>query len=167
MKRGTFRALGYDEMEFTNRSNLLPLVGIFQVLFVLLFLAGTSIVTNGRELIVVSLVVMLVSVIYLGTSLFSKDSPALLEVSYEDNRDEGGSLRLSYVTKRGKRRKNLLVKTVEEHANNPLTYMKYNLDLPVSGTQSSLSVRFSNRRLVLELGFSSATDMEAVSGILK
>ncbi len=172
MKSGEFKAIGYEARLPSNPLSFLPLLGGIQFVFVL-FWYSWEISTTARatfsNVIWLSIGVMLISIGFLWISQLFRSQAGTYTASYQDYRDAGGDLRLSYVTPKGRKRTTLEVKNVHAFPELPLRRkVRFGyFDTTLQGTKSSLYIEFRRPRIGLALGFPSRDEMMRVYEVLK
>ncbi len=162
---GSFHALGW-EAGGPYKLFLLSLVGIIQFFaVVLLSQFGHSYKSIYDDTIFPSLIIMGVSLVIFGAISAYSSRPHLIreyDVTFEDRRSEGGTLRLSYTDSKGLRRESAVKSVKAEHG--PLFRPMFTAGgtMSVGETKAAMVLTFSDRHERLELGFPSLEEMEKV-----
>ena len=182
MASGKFEAIAYEEKSLRDPSLALPLVGVLQV-FVFLGLDGYLLAPYARlcsscyyqecfnacfpwwvpifiNAFLVSLLVMVASFVALGVWRLKRVPPGNCEFTFDDRRDVGGVLTLSYANSKGKKRDSLAVTKVKAFANRPLMRTRGKFEVPVEGTESSMDISFKGAHFGLFLGFPDPNSMD-------
>lgn len=171
--KGSFSAIGYEELKPSSPVFFLPYVGLIQLALVLEFsVQGISHVLFEPFPLIGSLFPLSVTIfalsliLILGQRLFSQ-SPSTMTIEYLDLREGGGPLTLSYKTSSGKSRESLVVKKVEDFPGIPLERMEIAVLTRIRGSRASMRVSFSKPKVYLQLGFESDDQMHEAYQKLK
>ena len=170
MRSGSFRALGLEKRRPTNPAIVIPLVGMLQV-FVFLFLPSIPAIQAARPEWLVyaffaSVGLAIVSGIAFTIVRFKSPPVGDYDVSYVNEKDHGGALKLTYTNTNGELREGLTVKTLRAYPH-PLWKPGSTLMLQVQGTKCYLGIIFVSPRLALALAFPSLEEMNQVYEQLK
>jgi hypothetical protein len=170
MKTGSFHAVGSEIVRPWSPVYLLPLIGFFQLVLVLLlkilFPSTESYSNVYNTLFLPSLLIFLPSLAALLIERTRQSPLGSYDITYVDRREEGGVLELAYVNTNGKKRNSLVPTSVSVHSGQMHaigTYSSYG----VEGTQGSITILFSRPPLRLNLGFPSAEETTRVYELLK
>lgn len=167
MKAGSFQAAGYEAMQVTNPFFLLPFIGALQFLLLILLDVLPSIRWLLIELFWPSLAICAVSFVVLIVQRLTSNPTGNLEVSFLDDRDNGGALKFSYINSKGRKRVSLVPKKIVVDSRSPLLRKGGRMFFPVAGTKASMTIFFGSPRIALALGFPSQEEMERVYAGLK
>jgi hypothetical protein len=170
---GSFSAIGYDDLRLSNPRFFVPFIGLVQLLIFILISQYTGFdflfitVPFIGHPFAVSLSIAMISGTVIAIERVSRSPESMMNVSYVDERPSGGGLKLSYMTKKGRRRDNLVVAKVRAQPRQPLKRAAHKFERPVEGTSSSMVIAFNRPRINLGLGFSSLEEMKRVYELLR
>lgn len=163
MKSTNFRAVGF-ETEWSFPADLFSWVGIGQFLILLVYIQLTNVAPPFFDVVFpisLGLLVVAMGVLWVAGPHF-RGPVMTFDIQVTDKRDEGGALELSYVDSEGVKRDGVRVNSVRARPRQILVRPILQAPNPVKGTNASLSVKFAQRRGGLELGFTSAMELNEV-----
>jgi hypothetical protein len=170
MKQGSFEALAYEHRRPSDLAFALPFLGVVQFLWVpVAYLIPWIRQTYSGSLTYpsfASIALFVVSAFILTTDRGRTPPVALCKISYHNNRDSGGLLKLDYQNSRGMMRKGVVAGVVKS-ADRPLLRRGMKFILPVKDTTCYLVLRIARPRVYLDVGFTTTKEMNAIFERLK
>jgi hypothetical protein len=165
MKQGSFETLAFEHRRASAPAFAIPFLGVLQFLWVpVAFLIPWVRQTYLGSLtypFFFSLGIFVVSAFILTTDRARTPPVALCRISYHNNMESGGSLKLTYQNSKGKMRKGVVASVVKT-SDRPLLRAGMKFLLPAKDTTCYMVIRIAQPRVYLDVGFATAKEMNAV-----
>jgi hypothetical protein len=165
MKQGSFEALAFEHRRPSAPAFAIPFLGVLQFLWVpvAFFIPWVRQTYLGflTYPFIVSIGIFVVSAFILTTDRARTPPAALCKISYHNDTESGGSLKLTYQNSRGKMRKGVVASIVKT-SDRPLLRGGMRFILPAKDTTCYMVIRIARPRVYLDVGFATTKEMNSV-----